>query len=360
MSVSIRASPQCDGEERRAGTTARRVCEVGRPRLQFDRYQSRVRIAVVFSRLAFVLLVGDLLEPFDWLPVERLLDRDVSHRRGRRSPVPVLLVRSNRDDVAWSDLFDRTAPALVKAATEGNDQRTDRAGACASRCARTVRTSRTRAAGLRFRHYDPSLQPLGCLLIATSYDTGRTKTKQPRRMPAHPALAAILAEWKLSGWAAMMGRQPTPDDLIVPMPPEAALRRRSDWTPEGMRNKSYCFEDRERTHPQHRFRFGRLGGPTREPVRSRADEERDALVRSLRKSLNFSYVADPSEFRGRLEICGPTASGREYVRIVNRRTGQFTVIAKPRGAEHLHGRSVLLRRDRDRGLSIQVDREISR
>jgi hypothetical protein len=119
-------------------------------------------------------------------------------------------------------------------------------------------------------------------------------------------------------------------------------------------------EDRERTHPQHRFRFERLGGPTREPVRSRADEERDALVRSLRKSLNFSYVADPSEFRGRLEICGPTASGREYVRIVNRRTGQFTVIAKPPGAEHLHGRSVLLRRDRDRVLSIQVDREISR
>ncbi len=61
-------------------------------------------------------------------------------------------------------------------------------------------------------------------------------------MPAHPTLAAILAEWKLSAWAAMMGRQPTPDDLIVPMPPDAALRRRSDWTPEGMRNKSYCFK----------------------------------------------------------------------------------------------------------------------
>ena len=75
-------------------------------------------------------------------------------------------------------------------------------------------------------------------------------------MPAHPTLAAILAEWKLSGWAAMMGRQPTPDDLIVPMPPDAALRRRSDWTPEGMRNKSYCFkrfrEDLERLGFRHR------------------------------------------------------------------------------------------------------------
>ena len=80
------------------------------------------------------------------------------------------------------------------------------------------------AAGLRFRHYDPSLKPLGRLLIATSYDKGRTKTKQPRRMPVHPTLAAILAEWRLSGWPAMMGRQPTPDDLIVPRPPDHAIR----------------------------------------------------------------------------------------------------------------------------------------
>jgi hypothetical protein len=119
-------------------------------------------------------------------------------------------------------------------------------------------------------------------------------------------------------------------------------------------------EDRERTHPQHRFRFERHGAPKREPVRSRADEERDDLVRPLRKALNLSYVADPSEFRGRLEICRPTPSGREYARIVNRRTGQFTVIAKPPGAQHLNGRAVLLRRDRDGGLSVQVDREISR
>jgi hypothetical protein len=119
-------------------------------------------------------------------------------------------------------------------------------------------------------------------------------------------------------------------------------------------------EDRERTHPQHRFRFERLGAPAREPVRSRADEERDALVRSLRKALNFSYVADPSEFRGRLEICSPTPSGREYVRIVNRRNGQFTVVGKPPGVGHLNGRAVLLRRDRDGGLSFQVEREVSR
>ena len=98
------------------------------------------------------------------------------------------------------------------------------------------------AAGLRFRHYDPSLRPLGGLLIATSYDKGRTKTKQPRRMPVHPTLAAIIAEWKLSGWVAMMGRQPMPDDLIVPLAPDHAARRRENPTREGMRNRSYCFK----------------------------------------------------------------------------------------------------------------------
>ena len=57
------------------------------------------------------------------------------------------------------------------------------------------------AAGLRFRHYDSSLQPLGGLLIATSYDKGRTKAKQPRRMPVHPTLAAILCRVEALGLA---------------------------------------------------------------------------------------------------------------------------------------------------------------
>ena len=79
------------------------------------------------------------------------------------------------------------------------------------------------AAGLRFRHYDASLKPLGRLVIATSYDKGRTKTNRTRLMPVHPTLAAILAEWKLNGWPEMMGRQPTPDDLIVPLPKSPRL-----------------------------------------------------------------------------------------------------------------------------------------
>jgi hypothetical protein len=35
----------------------------------------------------------------------------------------------------------------------------------------------------------------------------------------HPTLAAMLAEWRPGGWAEMMGREPEPDDPIVPLPP---------------------------------------------------------------------------------------------------------------------------------------------
>ena len=45
-----------------------------------------------------------------------------------------------------------------------------------------------------------------------------TKMKRPRKVPIHPTLAAILAEWKLSGWARHMGRAPGPDDLMLPGP----------------------------------------------------------------------------------------------------------------------------------------------
>jgi hypothetical protein len=32
----------------------------------------------------------------------------------------------------------------------------------------------------------------------------------------HPTLAKIIATWRLSHWSRLYGRQPTPDDLVVP------------------------------------------------------------------------------------------------------------------------------------------------
>jgi hypothetical protein len=43
----------------------------------------------------------------------------------------------------------------------------------------------------------------------------------------HPTLAAMLAEWKLGGWAQLIGRAPGSDDVIVLLPPDATELRRS-------------------------------------------------------------------------------------------------------------------------------------
>jgi integrase len=76
------------------------------------------------------------------------------------------------------------------------------------------------SAGLRWYHYDAEKEPLGQLVIATSYDKGTTKTGVKRRVPVHPMLAAMLAAWRLGGWPAIFGRAPGPEDLIVPLPPD--------------------------------------------------------------------------------------------------------------------------------------------
>ncbi len=71
-------------------------------------------------------------------------------------------------------------------------------------------------AGLRWRHYDAASEPLGRLVIAHSHDRETTKTGRIRQVPVHPTLAALLAGWKLRGWAELIGRHPLPDDLIIP------------------------------------------------------------------------------------------------------------------------------------------------
>jgi hypothetical protein len=90
--------------------------------------------------------------------------------------------------------------------------------------------------------YDATLEPLGRLMIATSYDTGRTKTEVTRRVPVHPTLAKVLASWKLSHWERIYGRAPTADDLIIPtrtMKPidktDAARAMKADLVALGLR-----------------------------------------------------------------------------------------------------------------------------
>lgn len=80
---------------------------------------------------------------------------------------------------------------------------------------------RGEAVALRWRDLDGRRTPLGCLRVARSWSRRDrvergTKTGAVREVPVHPVLAAILAEWRLSGWPRQHGRPPTDDDLVVP------------------------------------------------------------------------------------------------------------------------------------------------
>ncbi len=76
-------------------------------------------------------------------------------------------------------------------------------------------------AGLTFDRWDRSVEPLNAFIIDRQYDhqplkTARDDQTAERRLPVHPELAAILARWKLSGFAAVFGRPPRPGDFVVP------------------------------------------------------------------------------------------------------------------------------------------------
>ena len=72
------------------------------------------------------------------------------------------------------------------------------------------------AASLRWSQYDAAAEPLGAIHLA------KTKSGVPRSIPVHPALAKLLAAWKLGGRIATYGRRPNADDLIVPTRNETA------------------------------------------------------------------------------------------------------------------------------------------
>jgi integrase len=98
------------------------------------------------------------------------------------------------------------------------------------------------AAGLLWRNVGAAAAtpPLGMLFIAFSYDQPRPKGDICRPVPIHPTLATVLAEWKLHGWAKMMGRQPTADDLVLPLPP-TAVSKFGRW-----RRKGFIFDGLEK------------------------------------------------------------------------------------------------------------------
>lgn len=74
---------------------------------------------------------------------------------------------------------------------------------------------------LRLRDWDRTLEPLGAITIDKARSHIKrtikdTKTHAVRRVPVHPALAAILGEWVLSGLPKLLKRPARPDDILFP------------------------------------------------------------------------------------------------------------------------------------------------
>ena len=78
--------------------------------------------------------------------------------------------------------------------------------------------------GLRFRHVDLTAEPLGAIVFARSYARGPTKTNTTVRMPIHPVLADLLHAWIDHGFHDFLGRDPTPDDFVIPRPPDCTSK----------------------------------------------------------------------------------------------------------------------------------------
>jgi hypothetical protein len=119
---------------------------------------------------------------------------------------------------------------------------------------------------------------------------------------------------------------------------------------------------REQTHPQYRLHVEavRVEAPARDRGPTAEAADRAAVGAKLAKDLGLKYVDAPDRFRGRLYECLPSPAGREYVRILDFATSQFTLAPKPPDALRLEGRMVSLAMDRQRGLSIEMDRGLSR
>lgn len=84
---------------------------------------------------------------------------------------------------------------------------------------------------LTFGDLDATTAPLHRLNVRASYSVKAkrlkgTKTGVYRAVPIHARLAALLAEWRLSGYEALTGQRPTPDAILIPASSSPTKHRR--------------------------------------------------------------------------------------------------------------------------------------
>ena len=72
--------------------------------------------------------------------------------------------------------------------------------------------------GMRWSDLDEDALPLKRWVLRTQWDRQPLKTSSPRDVPIHAELWQVLSAWRLVGWPRLVGREPRPDDLVVPQP----------------------------------------------------------------------------------------------------------------------------------------------
>lgn len=87
------------------------------------------------------------------------------------------------------------------------------------------------ASGRRWRDLDTETPHLACLTVATQYDDKPLKTAKGERtaervVPVHVALSELLTTWRRRGFRSLFGRDPRPEDWIIPDPKTGKPRTR--------------------------------------------------------------------------------------------------------------------------------------
>lgn len=140
------------------------------------------------------------------------------------------------------------------------------------------------AIGLTWSVYDAHAEGLGQLLVATQYDGRDLKTASrsagsTRVVPVHPMLAALLAEWKLSGFAFQHGRPPRHEDYLVPSPlgPTRHLSKKTlEWLKADLDMLKLRSKGRGRHACRHTFiSLAQAGGAPRDVLETITHEGTD-------------------------------------------------------------------------------------
>ncbi len=118
-------------------------------------------------------------------------------------------------------------------------------------------------AARRWRDLDTTAEPLWRLDVWTAINSRSglekcTKTNVEKVVPVHPLLQELLRHWYAEGWKNFMGRDPIPDDLIVPR--EEGGHRTDGHSNKRFKSDVHRLGLREgRTHYESRSTFKSLG-----------------------------------------------------------------------------------------------------